>query len=221
MWHKCLFCMSDHIKVIGTRSFNNLLTFSVWFWLGFSLSLYHSDRSISFLFFRVAPEKRRKYFENDHNSAYECYSCRIRLFCAVFLHFGFAFASCSLCCSCPCLLNSNLRVRRVCVCVPKTRGRSSMASNKPGIKCNNLIVVVVVVIVILNRSGGEIFKEWYHRAKECAIRGEFLLAVLFFSFSASRPNDTQTESLRSIHSLLLSCYKCIKAHRNFRSAPYS
>lgn len=110
----------------------------------------------------------------------------------------------------------------VCVCVPKTRGRSSMASNKPGIKCNNLIVVVVVVvIVILNRSGGEIFKEWYHRAKECAIRGEFLLAVLFFSFSASRPNDTQTESLRSIHSLLLSCYKCIKAHRNFRSAPYS
>lgn len=30
MQHKCLFCMSDHIKVIGTRSFNNLQTFSVW-----------------------------------------------------------------------------------------------------------------------------------------------------------------------------------------------
>ena len=85
MQHKCLFCMSDHIKVIGTRSFNNLQTFSVW--LALSLRFLFVFVSVSLCPpSHTTPEKKQaQIFRKWSQFRYECYSCRIWLLFSFFL----------------------------------------------------------------------------------------------------------------------------------------
>lgn len=191
MQHKCLFCMSDHIKVIGTRSFSNLLTFSVWL----ALLVFHLIFFPHFFScFSVAGEKK-----GANISKMTTIQATNVIHVEFSLVFPFFFSRSFCAFTYSCLLNSNL-----------TRNNNNaskhfmrLVSRALQIKCNNFIVVV---IAFSYWCWGEIFKEWYHRFKG-----------MYNSCRIPSFSKTYAHRKRSIHFLVISVSKHCKFWSHSRS----